>query len=274
MMEARPTPSSAPPCRICETPTGVHGRALVLGRHEVTYHRCPACGFVQTEAPFWLDEAYAEAITASDLGLVSRNLTMARFTRALVTVGFDAGGRFLDHGGGTGLLVRLLRDAGLDFRRSDAHAENVFARGFDGALDGSETYELVTAFEVLEHLVDPVGELRRILACTGSVFLSTVLLPEPAPAPTEHWYYGLEHGQHVSLFTRPALEALARRLGVRLLSRGSLHLLTREPIPAWAFRVATDARLSWLVNAVVRRPSLIARDVTVLSQSADVSPSR
>ena len=238
----------------------------MLDRHDVTYHRCPACGFVQTDPPTWLDEAYAEAITASDLGLVSRNLTMARFTRALISLGFDPGGRFLDHGGGTGLLVRLLRDTGLDFRRSDAHAENIFARGFEGTLDGSETYELVTAFEVLEHLVDPVGELERILTCTESVFLSTVLLPEPAPGPAEHWYYGLEHGQHVSLFTRPALEALARRLGVRLLSHGSLHLLTRRPVTTRAFRVATDARLALVVNMLKRRPSLVARDVAALQK--------
>ena len=63
---------------------------------------------------------------------------------------------------------------------------------------------------------------------------------------------------------RRPVEALAERLGVRLLSHGSLHLLTRRPVTTWAFRMATDARLALVLNKLRRRPSLVARDVAAL----------
>ena len=46
---------------------------------------------------------------------------------------FNAAGRFIDYGAGTGLLVRAMRDSGCDFRTFDRYAKNVFARGFEAA---------------------------------------------------------------------------------------------------------------------------------------------
>ena len=52
----------------------------------------------------------------------------------------------LDWGGGDGLLVRLLRDAGLDAYHHDRYADNLYAAGFEG--DPTKRYSMVTAFEV------------------------------------------------------------------------------------------------------------------------------
>ncbi len=50
------------------------------------------------------------------------------------------------------MFVRLMRDNGFDFYRSDRQCENLFAKGFEASLDVSPSYELLTAFEVFEHL--------------------------------------------------------------------------------------------------------------------------
>ena len=57
-----------------------------------------------------------------------------------------------------GILVRLLRDYGVEALWCDQYCENLLARGFEY---NGECADLVTAFEVLEHFVNPLEELDR-----------------------------------------------------------------------------------------------------------------
>ena len=169
----------------------------------------------------------------------------------------------LDFGGGTGLFVRLMRDRGFPFFWEDPWCANVHARGFDAP---GTRFDLVTAFEVLEHLPDPAPVLLSLLRRTDSVLASTELLP-PGRNPDSWWYFLPETGQHVSLFTRPALQALARRLGVRLYSRGNLHLFTRRSVAAWRFRLASSRRLAHLLAPLTARPSFTWTDHLLMKGS-------
>jgi Methyltransferase domain len=248
-------------CKACLVATEPFRRAIVLGKHDVQYFLCTQCGFVQTEEPFWLDEAYDRAITASDVGLLGRNIYTAKVTIAMIRAFFDGSGRFLDYGGGYGAMVRLMRDAGFDFYRNDPLCENLFAQGFDADLDGGQRYELVTAFEVLEHLVNPFDELTTMARLADHIFVSTNLLPPGPPEPGQWWYYGLEHGQHVCLYTVKALGCIAERLGRRLYTNGvNLHLLTTRRLPSQALRLVTSRTGSTLLRALTRRQSLIPAD--------------
>lgn len=247
-------------CSICGSPRALFGKTTLLEKYEVAYFRCERCGFVQTEKPYWLPEAYSDAIAASDLGLVSRNVHLADATRAIISRLFDARGRFLDYGGGYGLLVRLMRDQGFDFYRDDPMCENIFARGFDRPDDGP--FELVTAYEVLEHLPDPVKDVGRMLQFSGSLLFSTMLLPDPPPAPGEWWYFATDSGQHVSLYTRASLDALAERVSVyAATSHTHLHLLTKNRRALRWFDLVSRPKSMRLLNMASRsRVSLIADD--------------
>jgi hypothetical protein len=108
-------------CNNCEFPNELFGTGRVLNKYDVRFFRYPACGFIQTETPYWLEEAYSKAIASSDIGYVGRNVRMARVTRALISLAFAANKRFVDYGGGYGMFVRLMRDAGFDFWRYDRH---------------------------------------------------------------------------------------------------------------------------------------------------------
>lgn len=250
-------------CGICEAPSHAWRSGVILNKYPVTYFACSGCGFVQTEPPHWFGEAYSEAITRTDLGLVSRNIRLSRVALAVIGTIFDRSGRFVDYGGGYGLLVRLLRDYGLDCYRSDRYAPNLFAAGFEAAEPAAERYELLTAFEVFEHLADPVAEMERMLKYSRSIFLTTQLLPKHRPGPNEWWYYGLEHGQHVSIYTRRSLEVLAERFGLTLYTtpQATFHLLTDRKLAPWRFSLATQPRLARLLVPFLRRPSLLPSDV-------------
>ena len=166
---------------------------------------------------------------------------MANVTKVIIALFFDSKGRFIDYAGGYGLFVRLMRDNGFDFLWNDKYCRNIFASGFESPEPCQEKIELVTAFELFEHLVDPAAELNRILSYSRNLFFSTQLLPQPTPQPGTWWYYGVEHGQHVGFHTRESLACLAKRFGLNFYSNGAwLHLFTEKrispPLSAYSLR--------------------------------------
>src|ERR1700721_2998341 len=68
------TDSSIVLCKICEKRSVYFGETEVLRKYCVRYFRCESCGFMQTEAPYWLEEAYSSAIAKQDVGAMERNL--------------------------------------------------------------------------------------------------------------------------------------------------------------------------------------------------------
>jgi len=248
-------------CRVCGAPSAGFGSARILDRIDVQYFQCSRCRFVQTEQPYWLDEAYSSALIAADVGAVARNLRLAGITQALIQQCFDPDGAFLDYGGGYGLFVRLMRDRGFDFRWHDRYAKNLLSIGFDAA-PNEGSFELMTAFEVLEHLVDPIPEIEAMFARgTGSLLCTTELLPASNPRPGNWWYYVPSGGQHISIYSAEALDHIGKRLGCRVVSNGSsLHLFTRRSISEKAFRLVSHPLVGAVLNRVRRRASLISKD--------------
>jgi len=247
-------------CRICESNCRHFARATVLGKYDVAYFRCTGCGYVQTEEPYWLDEAYSDAIIASDIGLVGRNLQFSTLTSRLIKLCFDGDSQFVDYGGGYGLFVRLMRDQGFDFYRCEPRCENLFARGLDVSLDGGRQFELLTAFEVLEHLDRPIEEIEGIRRLSSNLFFSTTLLPEPTPKPDDWWYYALDGGQHIGLFTRRSLQVVADRFHLRVISVGDLHLFTEARVSKRLVDFSLRSRFAGLLDRFQRRSSLLAVD--------------
>lgn len=235
--------------------------ARLIQKHIVKYFRCATCGFIQTEPPYWLEEAYSSAIAKQDVGVLNRNLVNREITAAVLNLLHPEVERSLDFGGGHGIFVRLMRDKGFNFHWYDLHATNDYARGFESEHD--KTYDFLTAFEVLEHLVDPIVELSLMMSLSRNVFVSTALLPEPAPKILNWWYYVPSSGQHVSFYSLASLRVLARRFGRNLLSHGPYHLFTAAPENKrnnLAFRVAVNLRTSQVINTIRKRTSLVEAD--------------
>jgi len=253
-------------CKICGLATVPFAKATVLDQYQVRYSRCDSCGFVQTETPFWLDEAYERPITTSDIGHISRNVQTSVLTRAVIRSLFNGQGRFVDYGGGWGIFVRLMRDTGYDFYRFDKYAENIFAKGFDLPEQDVGDFELLTAYEVFEHLVEPRAEIAQMLTLSKSILFSTRLISMPPPMPNEWWYYGCEHGQHVSFFSRQSLEAIAREHQLNFVTNGSsLHLFTPKRLSSRLFKLITRYRVGQVWDIVAPRRSLRSEDYHVLT---------
>jgi glycosyltransferase involved in cell wall biosynthesis len=232
-------------CKICNSDSHYFANAKILQKYDVKYFQCSNCGFVQTEHPYWLDEAYSEAIAISDIGLVYRNNMMANITGKLLFNYFDHQAKFLDYGGGYGLFVRLMRDKGFDFYWFDKFCKNIFAKGFELQKTDKQNLELITAFELFEHLANPLEELKEIIDLCPNILFSTELLPENNPTPDKWWYYAPHEGQHIAIYTIKSLKILASKHNLQLYTNGqSLHLLTtKENLPENLFESLTKHEL-------------------------------
>ncbi|MBU5612538.1 class I SAM-dependent methyltransferase [Geomonas azotofigens] len=229
-------------CAICSGAMEPKFSALVLGKHLAQYHYCRSCGFLAARDPHWLEEAYGRAIANADTGLVLRNLDLA--PKVASTLFWFAGergeGRFVDVAGGYGLLTRMMRDLGFDFYWQDKYCENVLAPGFEYRPELGPC-RAVTAFEVLEHLTDPLPFIEEALATyRPDHFLFSTELYEGEPPAPERWnYYAFATGQHVAFFQRRTLQKLADRLGLHFASANRLHLFSRQPVDEYLLRMVT-----------------------------------
>jgi hypothetical protein len=245
-------------CKVCGEPSALFEETDVLRKYRVQYFQCGRCGFIQTETPYWLEEAYSSAIAKQDVGIMHRNLVNSEIVSAVLNLLFPKMSRAVDFGAGHGMFVRLMRDRGFNFYWSDLHATNDYARGFEWQ-EGS-TYDFLTAFEVVEHLTDPVSDMSRLMSLSDHVFVSTCVLPQPAPALSDWWYYVPSTGQHIAFYTMESLRVLATRFGRNLFSVGPYHLFTKEPKNHLLYRLATNLRIARLLNHAYRRSSLIEND--------------
>ncbi len=245
-------------CKVCNSQSNYFATAQILNKYDISYFQCSNCGFIQTEEPYWLEEAYSNAIAISDVGLVFRNLMFSDVTSKLIFNFFDHQSKFLDYGAGYGLFVRLMRDNGFDFYWFDKFCNNLFAQNFEINLDVAEnnSFEIVTAFEVFEHLINPSIELENLLKISSTILFSTELLPVSNPKPNDWWYYVLHEGQHISIYTHHSLRILAERYDLNFYSNGSsLHLLTKKELPCNPFEQLSRQQLK-----KVEKSSLINQD--------------
>jgi Methyltransferase domain len=240
-------------CRICRSSTQVAFTTTVLRRYKARFDYCDNCGFLHANDPFWLPEAYDDAITAADTGLLARNVAISRRLIPLLYLALGRDATYLDVAGGYGILTRLMRDAGFDYYWSDKYCENLLARGFEAPVDGM--FSAISAFEVMEHVVDPFSFVADSLEATRAhtFIFSTELFTGRPPEPGSWWYYAFDFGQHISFYQRRTLRALAERLGLRFCSNGSFHMYSDLPLNGVVYRVLTDPLLSRIASLVIKR---------------------
>lgn len=244
--------------------------ATIIGKYDINYYECLDCGFIQTEEPYWLPEVYKSAITDSDIGLIYRNIEISKKLDYIFNLikKFQDANSFLDYGAGYGMMVRMMRDKGYDFEWSDEFCENMFAKGFEKK---KNHYDVVTSFEMLEHLANPMETLELVFKAGDTLIFSTELIPSERPKVHDWWYYGLEHGQHISFYTEKSMFEIAKHFNKSYCYLEGLHIFTNGElnIPSWKFKLVKKIpRL--LKYWGKRRTSLLQKDFTNIQMNQDV----
>lgn len=209
-------------CNICNSESEFCFEKIILNKYKVKYYKCNVCGLHFTEQPYWLDEAYSDAIAQADTGLVIRNLSISKKLASLIFFMGYRKEKLVDISGGYGLLVRLMRDMGFDYYWEDKYSDNILAKGFDAQ---ECKYKLASAFEVLEHLPDPVSFLRGkkekygfdVLVATTTLFRGQI--------PRKNWdYYSESTGQHITFYNKNSMRELAGKIAMKYFGIGNYHI--------------------------------------------------
>lgn len=251
-------------CRICQAATEIVGsKQGAFAQRTFTLLHCPNCRFSFVQDP-WLDyeqiydKAYYEGRGADplvdfefELAEPQRTIRRYEWEGIVEVIGnlttLEPRTRWLDFGCGNGGLVRHARaNVGCDavgFEQG-AITEQVRAAGIPllaaeqlAVMQGS--FDVVTAIEVLEHVVDPLdvlSQIRRLLR-PGGVFFYTTGNAKPAHARLLDWQYFTPE-IHISLYEPATLDVALRRTGFEPRYRGYL--------PGWdriiAFKVLKNLR--------------------------------
>ncbi len=257
-------------CPVCQHQSREAFTAKVLGKHQAKYYICDNCGLLFAGEPNWLPTAYQNPIASLDTGIVRRNFLNAIRLTIIIVFLFDKRGPFLDSAGGTGMLTRTMRDLGLDYYWEDKYCSNLMALGFERKTN--TTYPIATALEVLEHLPEPFDFIRSILddsGCHTLIFSTTIF--ENKPPPSNWHYYSFESGQHICFYQRRTLEYIAKKLGMRYLYAGDLHMFTSQPVSSFIYRLLGSRwSLALFPFAKIRLKSLTKSDFLLLRQKTSL----
>ncbi|MBC7383803.1 MAG: hypothetical protein H7296_12560, partial [Bacteroidia bacterium] len=137
---------------------------------------------------------------------------------------------------------------GFDYYWTDKYAQNIISKGFENSEE--KIYQCVTAFELFEHMVNPVEEMEKILIHSDNIIFSTVLTGNKIP-DLNWWYYGFNHGQHVALFTSESLRILGAKFDLNFYTNGAnFHMFTKKKMSNYYFKFLIKASKYGLYNII------------------------
>jgi hypothetical protein len=215
------------PCRLCGGQTSFQFDKKILEKYSVRYWRCEACRCLQTDPPHWLAESYRTVHSAGDTGMVARTWQMAQATSLLLRLaGIGAATQCVDWGGGNGLFSRMMRDQNYNFVNDDKYAEPFYCSGFTRQALGIATCDVVTSFEVFEHLPDPRIELAEILSLDPKIWIFSTQI---YAAQDRDWnYLSPRNGRHVFFYSEDGLRRFAGAHDFHFLRGREMHMMIRR----------------------------------------------
>ncbi len=246
-------------CQICNAEAKRSFAHKVLNKYDAEYYQCPTCGALFVKEPFWLEEAYSDAIASIDTGIMLRNMEMVEKADFLISTYYGKEHFFLDYGGGYGIFTRMMRDRGYQYLWYDKFAEPLLARGFEYC---NQKITAVTAFELFEHFIEPIKEIEEIFKFSKEVIFSTVCYGTDLKLPDEEWsYFAYESGQHTVFYSEKTLKFIAKKYSLEYRNVLGLHWFTQK--------APTNRELKALSKKYYRKHKKITYDYTYAVKDAD-----
>lgn len=237
-----------PQCRLCNSELKPKFQLKMLGKYDIHFFECSRCHSLQTEVPYWLDEAYGnQNLSNLDTGAARRNIhNLAACFAISKLFGFH---NVIDIGGGDGLLCRMLRDYGINCFVKDKYASPIYAQGFTEPT--FDKPDLVIGFEVLEHFANPQADLDDLFGYhPKALLMSTAMYTNQG---SDWWYLLPESGQHVFFYSRQALEFIAKKYQYSLIVSGGFILFIRHASALQIFlaKILLKEKICRLIRSLV-----------------------
>jgi len=237
-------------CAIC--PQGAEAQSYMrtnMGGLPFSYLKCKGCGLVflsprpdEREIPrFYGEDYYGEGSQKFRSCLEAPRLFFAWNRMRRVLKFFSRPGKVLDVGCGQGTFLQLIKGKGWEVagteltQESASRASRLGIPVSIGEIDENRfpphSFDLITLWQVLEHLAEPRKTLKSLLGLLrkgGIVAISTPNIDSlQAEVGKDRWFH-LDPPRHLYLFSPRTLERIMASLGFRLLK---LHHFSLEQNP-------------------------------------------
>ena len=235
------------PCPICASSTekkatipfgvahdGQDSPSLALKDAPIDYFQCGTCG--HAFAPWLIEQSqewlirhiynadyhhYDADYLDEDKGRVKEQTNALVFGYHFARKAI----RHLDYGSGDGRLTKKLKTSGFDSTAYDPFSHPVAPEG---------RFNLITAFEVIEHAPDPHAFLSALDAFTDQPCLIRI---GTVPNDDEYigdWWYANPRVGHLNLFSRKSMSELARQHRFSLAVVNDCDFFLWRNLPEWA----------------------------------------
>jgi SAM-dependent methyltransferase len=237
-VSVKPTNHGPQPCPVCgnmQAQEHLKGPDRLHGRQErYTLVRCPACSLAWLSNPpdpaemhLHYTDAYHKLISAGGENSPAR----WEFRREALTR-YKQSGTLLDLGCSSGSFLAYMRSEawklyGIEMSAECARAAEerseaqVFAGSILDAPFARESFDVVTCFDVLEHLYEPRQVMGRIAEWLKPGGIFYVLVPNVDSAEGRvfgSYWHGLELPRHLFHYSPASLKYLAESAGLREVS--------------------------------------------------------
>jgi SAM-dependent methyltransferase len=217
------------------SPIEFSSERIDVGDLDARLLECTGCGARRT-SPIVPPELTAPIYAAASAGRWSGDVERFESTlRKADVVIPEGGGRVLDYGCYTGGLLDCFRARGwqtfgVDLCRSavevaGARGHRVTGGGLEALSTFTEPFDVITLFDVIEHVIDPVpllSMLASLLKPEGELWILTGDAESlPARLFGARWWY-VSFGEHVVFYRLANLEAVLGKVGLR--TRGASRL--------------------------------------------------
>lgn len=216
----------------------IHGKYIPLAGIPIYYYLCGYCDFCfAPEFLNWQHEDFENKIYNSDYVIVDPDYLEIRprsNANCLISMFGNKGLeiRHLDYGGGKGLLSDILRNSGWQSDSYDPFVHrNINLRDLG-------QYDLITAYEVFEHVPDVrqlISNLSSLLVQDGLVLFSTLISDGNIGFQKRiTWWYASPRNGHISLFSAKSLSIFGAMERFNFSSFSSVFHIYWRSIPQWA----------------------------------------
>lgn len=220
----------------CEEARGVH---LQKSGVPIRYYLCDDCGFCfAPDIAKWDKAEFESRIYNDGYAAVDPDYLHVRPKHNAEMLDASLAGaeiRHIDYGGGSGLLSETLRSKGWNSVSYDPFVNT------DQQVTDLGQFDLITAFEVFEHVPDVdalFADLKKLTKPDALIIFSTLLSDgEIARGRPLQWWYASPRNGHISLFSKDSLHCYVQRHGFKLFSFSPVLHVAFRTIPPWAERL-------------------------------------
>jgi dolichol-phosphate mannosyltransferase len=207
--------------------------------------RCLRCGLIFMRpklSPAELVGEYAESVDPVYLEHIQARETTFRYNLGQVRKYIRPTDHILEIGSYCGAFLKVAREEGLDIvglepsawaAEASLHVTDapVVCGTVDDLPHDQRSFDVVAAWDVLEHFADPVAELRKINALLpegGTFLFSTLMIDNWFPRATgKFWPWLMD--MHLFYFTEATVRNVLRETGFELIDEGKYcHVVTLE----------------------------------------------